>query len=102
MGPGRHPVRPGEGAPRQLTIAGPAARDITRICITHFHGDHCLGLPGVIQRLSLENVATMKVYYPASGQVYFERLRRASIFAGLQQIEAFPITAGASSKTATP
>jgi ribonuclease Z len=48
---------PGEGTQRQLTLAGVAASAITRICITHFHGDHCLGLPGVIQRLSLDRVA---------------------------------------------
>ena len=48
---------PGEGAQRQLTLAGIAAADITRICVTHFHGDHALGLPGVVQRLSLEEVS---------------------------------------------
>ena len=25
--------------------------------MTHFHGDHCLGVPGVVQRLSLDRVA---------------------------------------------
>ena len=38
---------PGEGTQRQMLRAGVAAHDlITRICVTHFHGDHCLGLPG--------------------------------------------------------
>ena len=45
---------PGEGTQRQLTLAGVAPSTITRICLTHLHGDHCLGLPGVIQRLSLD------------------------------------------------
>ena len=82
---------PGEGAQRQLIIAGLSVSAITRICITHFHGDHCLGLPGIIQRLSLENVPLVSVYYPASGQVYFDRLRRASIFAGMEKLAPFPI-----------
>ena len=82
---------PGEGTQRQLTIAGLSASAITRICITHFHGDHCLGLPGIIQRLSLENVPLVTVYYPASGQVYFEHLRRASIFAEMEKLAAHPI-----------
>lgn len=82
---------PGEGAQRQLVLAGLSASSITRICITHFHGDHCLGLPGIIQRFSLENVPLVKIHYPASGQQYFERLRRASIFAGLEKLEARPI-----------
>ena len=37
---------PGEGTQRQMLHAGVAAHDLTRICVTHFHGDHSLGLPG--------------------------------------------------------
>ena len=47
---------PGEGTQRQLLIAGVAATQITHICITHFHGDHCLGLAALVQRLSLDRV----------------------------------------------
>lgn len=47
---------PGEGTQRQLTLAGLAASTITRICVTHDHGDHCFGLPGVLQRLALDDV----------------------------------------------
>ena len=41
---------PGEGTQRQMILAGVPATAITAICLTHFHGDHCLGLPGVLQR----------------------------------------------------
>ena len=85
---------PGEGTQRQLTLAGLAVSAITRVCITHFHGDHCLGLPGIIQRFSLDGAPPVKVYYPASGQVYFERLRYASIFAGLETLIPHPIESG--------
>src|SRR5437764_6021471 len=72
---------PGEGAQRQMTLAGLSAGQITHIALTHFHGDHCLGLAGIIQRLSLEQVPhPVEILYPASGQVYLERLRHASIF----------------------
>ncbi|GAC1374986.1 MAG: ribonuclease Z [Actinomycetota bacterium] len=72
---------PGEGTQRQLLLAGIAVTAITRILITHFHGDHCLGLPGILQRLSLDRVThPVDVYYPASGAAYFERLRSASIY----------------------
>ena len=43
---------PGEGTQRQMLFAGVTASQITRICITHLHGDHCLGLPGVLARMS--------------------------------------------------
>jgi len=72
---------PGEGTQRQMLLAGLPSSAVTRICITHFHGDHCLGLPGVLQRLSLDRVGhPVPVSFPASGDVYVERLRRASIF----------------------
>src|SRR2546423_6528817 len=72
---------PGEGTQRQMLLAGLSATQITHVCVTHFHGDHCLGLAGVVQRLSLDRVEhPVEVIYPASGQVFFERLRHASAF----------------------
>ena len=72
---------PGEGTQRQLLIAGVAATQITHICITHFHGDHCLGLAALVQRLSLDRVPhPIEIIYPESGQVFFERLRYAAIY----------------------
>jgi ribonuclease Z len=72
---------PGEGTQRQMLLAGVPASAVTRICVTHFHGDHCLGLPGVLQRMSLDGVLRpVRVAFPASGAAYVERLRRASIF----------------------
>jgi ribonuclease Z len=70
---------PGEGTQRQLTLAGVSPSSITRICITHLHGDHCLGLPGVLQRLALDGLERpVDLYFPASGQEYVDRLRRSS------------------------
>ncbi|MGN6796498.1 MAG: ribonuclease Z [Streptosporangiaceae bacterium] len=72
---------PGEGTQRQMQFAGVTASHISRICITHFHGDHCLGLPGVLQRMSLDEVThEVEVCYPASGREVFGHLRRAAIY----------------------
>ena len=72
---------PGEGTQRQMLFAGVTASQVTRVCITHFHGDHCLGLPGVLQRMSLDQVAhVVEVCYPAESQEVFGRLRHASLF----------------------
>lgn len=84
---------PGEGAQRQMLLAGVAATDITRICLTHFHGDHVLGLPGVVQRLSLDNVPhPVTAYFPASGARYFANLRHASAFYQTAQLHETPIS----------
>jgi ribonuclease Z len=72
---------PGEGTQRQMTHGSIAASAIHRVCVTHFHGDHCLGLAGIVQRLSLDRCDhPVSVHYPASGQQYFDRLFNASIY----------------------
>lgn len=83
---------PGEGAQRQLLLAGIPSSAITRICLTHFHGDHCLGLPGIVQRLSLDRVPhTVHAHYPASGRQFFQRLRHASAFAEVADLREEPV-----------
>ncbi|WP_042367924.1 ribonuclease Z [Streptacidiphilus neutrinimicus] len=84
---------PGEGTQRQMLHAGVSAHDITRICVTHFHGDHCLGLPGVIQRINLDKVPyPVPVHYPASGEQFFERLRHASAFFETAELRPEPVS----------
>jgi ribonuclease Z len=83
---------PGEGTQRQLLLAGVPSSAITRICLTHFHGDHCLGLPGIVQRLSLDRVAhPVTAHYPASGQQFFQRLRYASVFTEVVDLREEPV-----------
>jgi ribonuclease Z len=83
---------PGEGTQRQLLLAGVASSTITRICVTHFHGDHCLGLPGVLQRLSLDQVAhPVDVWYPASGQEFYDRLRRCALYNDTVDVRPHPV-----------
>ncbi|HEU4514945.1 MAG TPA: ribonuclease Z [Nocardioidaceae bacterium] len=84
---------PGEGTQRQLTLAGVSASSVTRICITHLHGDHCLGLPGVLQRMSLDRVGRpVDLYFPAEGQQYVDRLRRASAAFDTVEVREHPVT----------
>jgi ribonuclease Z len=84
---------PGEGTQRQLTLAGVAASSITRICVTHLHGDHCLGLPGVLQRMSLDRVERpVHLYFPATGQQYVDRLRGASAAFDSVDVHEHPVT----------
>ncbi len=83
---------PGEGTQRQMAFGDLPASAITRIFVTHFHGDHCLGLSGIIQRLSLDRCAhPVTVHYPAAGEVYFQRLRHASIYLAAVELIPAPI-----------
>jgi ribonuclease Z len=83
---------PGEGSQRQMLLAGVSANDLTRICITHFHGDHCLGVPGIVQRLSLDTVDhPVTAHFPASGKVFFRNLRYASSFYETAELREVPV-----------
>jgi ribonuclease Z len=85
---------PGEGTQRQLLLAGVAVSSVTRLCLTHFHGDHCLGVPGVVQRFSVDAVPhPLLAYFPASGSEYFAHLRHASIFHDRTDLREVPVAA---------
>ena len=91
---------PGEGTQRQMLMAGLAVTPLRRICITHFHGDHALGLPGVIQRISLDKVPhPVHVHYPAGGDAYFDRLRNATSFYDVADLVPTPVGPGFSAET---
>ncbi len=83
---------PGEGTQRQMTMAGVSATGVTRLCVTHFHGDHCLGVPGIVQRLSLDGVThRVTAHYPASGAEFFARLRHAAEFHETADLHEEPV-----------
>ncbi|MEV4834827.1 ribonuclease Z [Nonomuraea sp. NPDC049486] len=84
---------PGEGTQRQMLHAGVSASDVHWICLTHFHGDHCLGVPGVIQRIARDRVRhPVRAVFPASGADYWRRLRHAAVFADTAVIEEHPVS----------
>jgi ribonuclease Z len=83
---------PGEGTQRQMLFAGVTASQVTRICITHFHGDHCLGLPGVLQRMSLDQVPhQVDVHYPAESEPVYRRLRHAALYRDVLNVRERPV-----------
>jgi ribonuclease Z len=92
---------PGEGTQRQMLLAGLAVTPLKRICITHFHGDHSLGLPGILQRISLDKVPhPVAVHYPAAGQEFYDRLRHATSYWDNAEIVAAPVADGFAADTA--
>jgi ribonuclease Z len=86
---------PGEGTQRQMTLAGVTASQITGIYLTHAHGDHCLGLPGVVQRCSLDGVTrTLPIHFPTAATPFVERLTQATSFEPVTPIELRPAEPG--------
>ena len=55
----------GEGTQKQMRIAKINPCKITRIFLTHWHGDHVLGLPGLLSTLALSGYnKELKIYGP--------------------------------------
>jgi ribonuclease Z len=72
---------PGEGTQRQFIFADVAPPVVTRMFISHFHGDHCLGIGSMLMRLNLDKVThPIHCYYPASGKKFFDRLRYGTAY----------------------
>jgi ribonuclease BN (tRNA processing enzyme) len=72
-------IDPGEAAQRQLTLAGMSTARITTICITHDHGDHCFGLPGILQRMALDGVDhDVDLYFPSEAAEVVDALVAAA------------------------
>lgn len=83
---------PGEGTQRQFIFANIAPTIVTRIFVSHFHGDHCLGLGSMLMRLNLDKVThPIHCYYPASGKKFFDRLRYGTIYHETIQVVEHPV-----------
>ncbi|MFF7259827.1 ribonuclease Z [Streptomyces sp. NPDC008159] len=94
---------PGEGTQRQMLRAGVAAHDLNRLCVTHFHGDHSLGLAGVIQRINLDRVPhAITAHYPRSGKRFFDRLRYATAYRETVPIAEVPVDGEGAVLASTP
>ncbi len=83
---------PGEGTQRQFIYANVAPTCVTRIFISHFHGDHCLGLASILMRLNLDKVPhVVHCYYPGKYKKYFDRLRYGTVYHEMITIEEHPV-----------
>jgi len=61
----------GEGTQRQFRKLHLNPGKITRLLITHWHGDHVLGIPGLLQTLALNGYNKRLYIYGPQGTEYF-------------------------------
>ena len=73
----------GEGTQRQFRKARINPCNLTRLLITHWHGDHILGIPGLLQTLALNGYnKTLHVYGPKGTKYFLEAMLKMFIFEG--------------------
>jgi ribonuclease Z len=87
----------GEGTQRQFFQSTASFMRVRRIFITHFHGDHFLGLPGLIQSMCLNNrTEPLDIYGPPDAREMVGRALQMGYFTLRFPIEVHALTPGAS------
>jgi ribonuclease Z len=85
----------GEGTQRQFQQSNLSFMQISKIFITHFHGDHFLGLPGLIQTMQLNDRDTpLHIYGPKGMEELTDHLLTLGYFRPSYEIISHDITNG--------
>ncbi|MFH1395942.1 MAG: ribonuclease Z [archaeon] len=85
----------GEGTQRQLRLAGIKPSKITRICISHWHGDHVLGIPGLISTMGTDQFAKkLHVYGPSGSKKYMDYMLKAFFSVDVIDFEVHEVNSG--------
>jgi ribonuclease Z len=86
----------GEGTQRQFFQSPVSFMKVRRVFITHFHGDHFLGLPGLIQSMCLNNrTEPLDVYGPPDTRDMMERVLGLGYFTLRFPVHVHPLQPGA-------
>lgn len=87
----------GEGTQRQFFHSTMSFMRVRRVFITHFHGDHFLGLPGLIQSMCLNNRAEpLDIYGPPDAKEMVERVLALGYFTLRFPVTIHPLSPGTS------
>lgn len=82
----------GEGTQRQFQKSKLSYMQITKIFITHFHGDHFLGLPGFIQTLQLnDREQPLHIYGPVGTKKIVDTIIHLGYFKPSYEIFAYDL-----------
>jgi ribonuclease Z len=78
----------GEGVQKQMITAKTGFNRKMKVFITHMHGDHMLGLPGLLQTMTLlERQRPLQIYGPSGITMFLEDLRKTVQFALTYPVE---------------
>ncbi len=78
----------GEGVQRQMIKAKVSFHRKMKIFITHMHGDHVLGLPGLLQTMSLlDREKKLEIYGPPGIKAFVEAIKQTVQFVLTYPIE---------------
>jgi len=65
----------GEGTQRQMRLAGVKPAKITTLLISHWHGDHVFGIPGLLSSMGADKPdTTLRIFGPPGTKKYLEHM----------------------------
>jgi len=77
----------GEGVQRQMIKARVGFHKRMKVFVSHMHGDHVLGLPGMLQTMSLmDRTQRLEVYGPVGMKAFIESIQQT-----VQFVLTFPV-----------
>ncbi len=83
----------GEGTQTQIARSSLRPGAIRMICITHFHGDHINGLPGLLGTLQLnQRTETLTLIGPEGLGRYLHNLRKMGVFGAQYPMEIIEVS----------
>ncbi|HRZ85930.1 MAG TPA: ribonuclease Z [Candidatus Paceibacterota bacterium] len=85
----------GEGTQRQFRKAKLNPCKLTKIFITHWHGDHVLGIPGLLQTLFFNDYRkTLDIYGPKGTKHYISLMMNIFVNVGRLKVNIHEISSG--------
>ncbi len=85
----------GEGTQRQFFRSSASFMRVRRIFLTHFHGDHFLGLPGLVQSMGLnQRNEPLDIYGPPDAEEMVGRALRMGYYTQRFPIAVHPLRPG--------
>ena len=85
----------GEAIQRQMRISGIKPAKITRLFISHWHGDHVFGIPGLMSSMGADQYAKkLVVYGPKGTKKYLEHMFKSFASKDIIPYEAHEVSSG--------
>jgi ribonuclease Z len=85
----------GEGTQRQMIQAGVGFHRKTKVFVTHMHGDHILGLPGLLQTMSLlDRTKKLMIYGPQGIKAFVDAINQTVRFSLTFPVQVSEVESG--------
>lgn len=85
----------GEGTQRQMRIVGIKPARISKLLISHWHGDHVFGIPGLLSAMGADQFSKkLQIYGPIGSKNYLQNMLRSFAARDIIDVEVQEVKSG--------